>query len=73
MIKANIAIHKDLDGEISVLVLSEDADKAIAAVKGCETPGEAAFFRLNASEKTKAIKAKPVATKAAKKAPKSQD
>lgn len=65
--KANIAIHRDPSGKLSVLELSDDADTCKGAVADCSKPGNAAWFRLRGGDKRKKISGIAAPKKAAPK------
>ena len=45
MLKPSVTIHKSPEGELKVLVCSEDANECLIAYKGCTEPGEVIYIR----------------------------
>jgi len=70
MFKPSLTVHKDPKGKLTVLVCSENADKAIEAYKACKDPGEVQLIQRGHFQKQKKVLTEPVAKKAAKKATK---
>lgn len=73
MFKPSLTVHKSPKGKLTVLVLSEDADKAIKAYKACTDPGEVQLIQRGHFQKQKKIKAPVVEKKATKKAAKPKE
>ena len=69
MFKPSLTVHKSPKGKLTVLVCSEDAEKAIDAYKACKDPGEVQLIQRGHFQKQKKIKA-PVVEKKPKKATK---
>ena len=75
MLKPSVTIHKSPEGELKVLVCSEDANECLIAYKGCTEPGEVIYIRKGFLDKRKKVikqdqpkePVKKVAKKAAKK------
>ena len=63
MFKPSLTVHKSPKGKLTVLVCSEDADKAIAAYKACKDPGEVQLIQRGHFQKQKKIAAQKKAKK----------
>ena len=57
MFKPSLTVHKDPKGKLTVLVCSEDADKAIQAYKACKDPGEVQLIQRGHFQKQKKVAA----------------
>jgi len=68
MFKPSLTVHKSPKGKLTVIVCSEDANKAIDAYKACTDPGEVQLIQRGHFQKQKKIKAPVVEKKATKKA-----
>ena len=66
MFKPSLTVHKSPKGELTVLVCSEDADKAIEAYKACKDPGEVQLIQRGHFQKQKKIAAQKKVEKAKK-------
>jgi len=63
MFKPSLTVHKSPKGKLTVLVCSEDADKAIEAYKACKDPGEVQLIQRGHFQKQKKIAAQKKAKK----------
>lgn len=74
MLKPSVTIHKSPEGELTVLVCSEDATVCLDAYKACDEPGEVIYIRKGFTDKRKKVISKEpkeaTVKKAAKKAAK---
>jgi len=67
MFKASLTLHKSPKGKLTVLELSEDAEKCLKAYQTCKEPGEIQYIRAGRIEKQKKIAATAPKKKVAKK------
>jgi len=58
MFKPSLTVHKDPKGKLTVLVCSENADKAIEAYKACKDPGEVQLIQRGHFQKGKSVESK---------------
>jgi 5-deoxy-D-glucuronate isomerase len=56
MFKPSLTVHKSPKGKLTVLVCSEDANKAIDAYKACTDPGEVQLIQRGHFQKQKKIR-----------------
>ena len=55
MFKPSLTVHKSPKGKLTVLVCSENADKAIEAYKACKDPGEVQLIQRGHFQKQKKV------------------
>jgi hypothetical protein len=67
MFKASLTLHKSPKGKLTVLELSEDAEKCLKAYQTCKEPGEIQYIRAGRIDKQKKIAEPEPKKKAAKK------
>ena len=60
MFKPSATFHKSPQGDVSVLVCSEDSTVCLEAYKDCTEPGELVYMRKGHMDKFKQIKAAAV-------------
>lgn len=55
MFKPSITVHKSKDGEVKVLVASEDAGKCLQVYNDCKSAGEVVYIRKGYTDKMKKV------------------
>ena len=70
MFKPSITVHKSNDGEVKVLIVSEEAADCLQAYHECEEAGEIVYIRKGHTDKQKKVVAGEPKIKAKRRAKK---